>query len=140
MMEVVLVAEAKLRILQPVEALVFVLVLMLALALALELDDDEDELEVVDGVEVGELGVEVEVWGSEVEVVFGGGVYAGVVEVVVGAGAALGAGPEPKVHEPWSTPAATLPPFNALKRPTVRSRPLEPQPMHCGGEMRPGTI
>jgi len=131
MMEVVLVAEAKLRVLQSVEALVLVLMLMLVLALALELDGDGDELEVVDGVGVGvgvgELGVD-EVFG---------GVYFGVVEVVVVVGS-WGAEPEPNDHEPWSTPASVLPPDNLLKRPMVRSRPLAPQPMHCGGEYKVG--
>lgn len=56
-----------------------------------------------------------------------GGVYFGVVVVV---GSSLGAEPEPNDHEPWITPAAVLPPAKFLKRPSVRSRPLPPQPGH----------
>lgn len=51
MIEVVLAAEAKLRVLRLVEALVLVLVLVLKLVL--ELDGDGDGLEVVYGVEGG---------------------------------------------------------------------------------------
>lgn len=50
-----------------------------------------------------------------------GGVYAGV--VVVGSSFGAEPEPEPSDHVPWRTPAVRLPPVNALKTPSVRSRP-----------------